>query len=349
MALDLVIRSDSHKGMQTNKSRRAFVFRMGLAMAIANALSGCGATHDEAPGQAAGKPVPSRSFRTFSIGRLPAAIRVTKVDELKAQRHVPRNARVLCPPDAPAGERVRLEIKPPFTIPSREDRYYFPAASYLAAYDLRGEDRRSCPTLWSSLDLLKKLLANRPTATALDHDPRYDFNYNVFPPRNATQEFHVKLHYIDAEWGSGYMVLTQFGQDGGTPANNEEMCCLFQGLAKGGTHLLTGEFHVTHRGLPNLIDQTDDSRKKGDYKPDSAFLNRQADDSFQPSLIDLRQMLESIRLKAAAHKKPQGTLSPALRSLLWLPQRRHLQTASTSVTLSSQEIKMNALAQWVDS
>ena len=205
--------------------------------------------------------------------------------------------RCICPPDAPAAERLDLRFQEPFTPPSREDRYWFPASCYLTVYDLRGANQQKFPTLWESLALLKRVLAERPTGTAL-HNLSYDFNYGIFPPRNAAQQFHVKLHYIDAAWGSGYMVVTQFSQDGGTPANNEELCCVFQGLAKNETHYLAGQFRMTHRGLPNLIDQTDNSRHKGDYDPDIAFLSRQPDDSFYPSLVQLRQMLESIQFKA---------------------------------------------------
>lgn len=282
-------------------SSKVIVVSIGMVVAAAITMSSCTAPHDAARHQSegdrtAGKPDTSRSRRTFSIGRLPAGIRLVKVEELKAVPKPESYGRWICPPDAPAAERLILQFDAPFTSPSREGRYWFPAECYLTVYDLHGADERSCPSLWSSLSLLKRVLANRPTAAVLD-SPRYDYNRNVFPPRNAVQEFHVKLRYIDAEWGSGYMVLTQFSQDGGSPANNEEMCCLFQGLAKDETHFLTGEFRVTHHGLPNLFDQTHESRRKGDYSRDIAFLSRQPDNSFYPNLIDLKQMLESIRLK----------------------------------------------------
>lgn len=274
---------------------------VGMTVVLATTMSSCTAPRDAAQHQSVktGTSLKSdtwRSFSTFSIGKLPAGFRLTKAEKLKVVPYVDKHIPVICPPDAPAAERLVLRFEAPFAPPSREGRYWFPAVSHLSVYDLRGSDQRSFPTLWGSLVLLKRVLADRPTATEL-HTSKYNYNRAVFPPRNAKQQFHVKLRYIDAEWGSGYMVLTQFSQDGGSPANNEEMCCLFQGLAKGETHYLTGSFRVTQRGLPNLFDQIDESREKGDYSRDVGFLRRQTDDSFYPNLIEMRQMFESIRLK----------------------------------------------------
>jgi hypothetical protein len=106
-----------------------------------------------------------------------------------------------------------------------------------------------------------------------------------YPPRNAGRAFEVKLTSIDAVWGSGICYVTQFTQDGGTPANNEELTYIVQGITRYNSFYVSGDFRITNPKLPK---GTDDAprRRKGDYEPDRRLLSKESDRSFTPSLAN---------------------------------------------------------------
>ena len=157
---------------------------------------------------------------------------------------------------------------------------------------MRRSTRSAHPTIWKAVYLLKRILADRPTASAL-HSEKYNYNRDAGPPANAAQGFHSHLRYIDAPWGSGYLVLTQHSQDNGSRINNDELFYLFQGITKDNKLLLSGSFSVTHRTLPDKFD----AAPSGTLEEDVKRLDRLDDDSFSPSLKDLQKMVSLIQIK----------------------------------------------------
>ena len=117
-----------------------------------------------------------------------------------------------------------------------------------------------------------------------------------YPPRNASHCFQEKLSYLDAPWGGALCYVTQFTQDGGAPANNEELVYLVQGLTKDGQFYVSADFSVTNPKLPNRIKDTPE-RQKGDYAPDRAFLSKRPEESFTPTLDKIRAWLCALELK----------------------------------------------------
>ncbi|MBK8038042.1 MAG: hypothetical protein IPK22_13065 [Verrucomicrobiaceae bacterium] len=194
------------------------------------------------------------------------------------------------PEDTPEGERVQFRM-PDGPRPMHEGRYYFPPSAELSVYELRQSDERSHPSIWKALRQLQGVLAKEPSAARL-HSERFDFNRDIFPPANAAQQFHAHLCYIEAAWGKGYLVLSQFGQDSGTRINNDELFCLFVGLSSDGSRYLTGSFPVQHRALPSSIDDV----AEGDLESDVALLNSLPSDDFVPNLEGIEKLVRSIEL-----------------------------------------------------
>ena len=215
---------------------------------------------------------------------------LSKCESLPAV-HVSQTTPSPIPEDRPAGEWVSL-IESMNQRKRHEDRYYFPSFTYIEAYDLRGSTETAHPSVWAQVNLLKRVLAKRPAASTLDSE-KYDWNRNACPQANAAQAFHSHLHYFDAPWGSGYLVLTQHSQDNGSRINNDELFYLFQGITKDNKLLLSGTFSVTHLTLPDKFD----AAPSGTLEEDVKRLDRLDEDSFSPSLKDLQKMVSLIQIK----------------------------------------------------
>lgn len=270
-----------------------------MIVALAAALGGCQVppkpppTRSRPPFQAKG-PVPRpyniQAAQRLVLRWLPKGVTITK------RQHIPAIHSSLvaypspCPEDTPIGERVYLQMAEGQRVP-HPGRYYFPAIAGVEVYDLRNSNEMAHPTIWRSVNLLRKVSDKRPTASRL-HSERFDFNRDTFPPANAAQMFHSHLRYLSGDWGSGYLVLTQYGQDNGSRVNNEELFCLFQGLSADGSRFLTATFPVYHPGLPATIDDASAlSLEEGVRR-----LDRFPDDSFSPSLGDLEKLIHMLEI-----------------------------------------------------
>jgi hypothetical protein len=237
----------------------------------------CGAERrDDTPPSASFGPFPLPLKRTyvFSAFGMPAA---------KAELNSP------FPNDFPPSLTVMLEDVR--KLPSGQGRYYFPSRNVVRVYRI---SREAAPykTIQSEIESLRKVLSERPSAVA--DDERHSLP--DYPPRNAAHCFELKLSYIDAAWGSAICYVTQFSQDGGTPANNEELTYIVQGLSKDGEFYVSADFSIMHPKLPNRVQDTPE-RKKGDYAPDRALLSKQSEGSFTPALDKIRTWLATLELK----------------------------------------------------
>ncbi|MGH7982692.1 MAG: hypothetical protein ACREFF_06040 [Candidatus Udaeobacter sp.] len=116
---------------------------------------------------------------------------------------------------------------------SKEPRYYFPSRNVLRVYRISQVNTAPYKTIQADIKSLRKLLKERPTAVPeYSEDEKHYLQLPDYPPRNSAHAFQVKLSYLDAAWGSALCYVTQFTQDGGTPANNEELTYIVQGTAK---------------------------------------------------------------------------------------------------------------------
>ncbi len=195
------------------------------------------------------------------------------------------------PNDFPPCTTVYLEDLRKF--PAGQGRYYFPSRNVLRVYRISHVETAPYKTIQAEISSLRKLLSDRPSAVTDDNTVQ---NLPDYPPRNAGHCFAVKLSYIDAAWGNAICYVTQFTQDGGTPANNEELTYIVQGLSKDGGLYVSADFSIIHPKLPNRIQDTPE-RAKGDYAPDSALLSKQSDASFTPALDKVRTWLSTLEAK----------------------------------------------------
>lgn len=206
----------------------------------------------------------------------------------KAEMNVPY------PDDFPPRVEINLRDERPYpSVAGGKAIYFFPGYNLLRVYDITEVIQAPYLTIQYHIQTLQQLLKDRPAFSKITKIlPDY-------PPRNAAHCFEVKCRYVDAAWGSGICYVTQFSQDGSSPANNEELTYLFQGISKDGTRYLSADFRITHPKLARSVREAAfEEHNKGSYERDSALLLKQTDESFTPSLAAIRKWLESIRLKA---------------------------------------------------
>ena len=194
------------------------------------------------------------------------------------------------PNDYPPCTTVMLEDVRKFPE-SKEPRYYLPSRNVLRVYRISKVKAAPYKTIQAHIKSLRKVLKERPGSIPDD----YEHALPDYPPRNSAHALQVKISYLDAAWGNALCYVTQFTQDGGTPANNEELTYIVQGVSKNSEFYIAADFSITHSKLPNRIDDTPD-RQNGDYAPDRALLSKQTDSSFTPALDKIRTWLTSLHV-----------------------------------------------------
>jgi hypothetical protein len=132
---------------------------------------------------------------------------------------------------------------------------------------------------------------------------------------HAAEVIRSKYQYVSFQGGEGILYLTQWAQDSlPSPVNNEELTLVFKGRTTDGKHYVEAQLPVTHPSLPRGIDYTgaitqDKGRRY--LRVQEAALSRLADESFEPSLTDLKALISSISVSAGAELTHAG----ATRSL----------------------------------
>jgi hypothetical protein len=196
------------------------------------------------------------------------------------------------PNDFPPATTVSLEDARNYPATDKGPRYFFPGRNVLRVYRISHVESAPYKTIQIDIASLRKLLTDRPRG--IPDDEKHSLP--DYPPRNSAHAFQVNVTYLDANWGSGICYVTQFSQDGGTPANNEELTYIFQGISKDNNFYVSGDFRIMHPKLPKGIDDTP-HRPKGDYDADRILLSKQSDGSFTPSLAKLREWIKSLTIE----------------------------------------------------
>jgi hypothetical protein len=196
------------------------------------------------------------------------------------------------PNDLPPATTVMLEDARDYPAYKKGARYFFPSHNVLRLFRISGVQSAPYKTIQVDITSLRKLLADRPRS--IPDDEKHSLP--DYPPRNSAHAFQVNVAYLDADWGSGICYVTQFSQDGGTPANNEELTYIFQGISKDNNFYVSGDFRITHPKLPKGVDDTP-RRPKGDYDADRILLSKQSDASFTPSLAEIREWIKSLKVE----------------------------------------------------
>ena len=192
-----------------------------------------------------------------------------------------------------------LKDKRPLLALEQGPRYFFPARSFICAIPVEdssvGDFGKAYPTLNMAAKDLRKILRERPT--------KFDRRRDVpdIPANNAGPSILSRFQYLDFHSGSGILFLTQYSQEiEPNPVNNEELTLVFQGLTKDRKYYAVARLAITHPSLPRGIDYTDHIERDREYtylRTSEMELEGFSDDSFQPSLENLKVLLSSIRVE----------------------------------------------------
>ncbi len=155
------------------------------------------------------------------------------------------------------------------------------------------------PTIRPIVEKLRQRLSSRGESD-LDR-----LDVPVYPIPNAIQILRAKTQYFDAPWGSGIFFVAAFSSGVEEYPDSSSLEYLFEGLSNDGRYFVSAMFKITHPELdssdynPQLVSASGptwspewrENQKKADAATAKApaLLSGQADDSFQPSLSELRQ------------------------------------------------------------
>lgn len=124
----------------------------------------------------------------------------------------------------------------------------------------------------------------------------------VLPFPDIGVAFITKVRYLDFRNGSGMAWLSQWIYEA-NPINNEELWYVFQGLTKDEKYYLSVEVRMKHPSLPDKADTRNSQEFSKTYdayrRKAVPALAKLPDETFQPSLIKLRAMFESIEVTSA--------------------------------------------------
>ncbi len=229
---------------------------------------------------------------SIDFGRFPSPLLHTRVAAYHGSPATKANLHLPEPEDLPPHMTVDFQDAREYPAYKKGARYFFPAGNNLTVYRISEVKTAPYKTIQKEIALLEKLLAGRPKSVPFREESSELPDY---PPIEGEHVFEAKLAYLNAPWGSGLCYLTQYTQEPGHFANNEELTYVFQGLSKEGSFYVSANFRVTHPKLPSGIDARP-KKKETSSLNDTAFLDKQSDDSFTPSLSKIRNWIGTLEL-----------------------------------------------------
>ena len=192
-----------------------------------------------------------------------------------------------------------LKDKRPLHAIEQGPRYFFPAHSFVCAMPLEDSSVEDFGEAYPSLDAaardLEEILRERPE--------KFKSRREIpdIPDNNASPSILSRFQYLDFRSGSGILFLTQYSQEiEPNPLNNEELTFVFQGITEDRRHYVAARLAITHSSLPAGIDSTDHIVRDSDYsylRIGETELEGLPEDSFQPSLGDLKDLVSSIHVE----------------------------------------------------
>ena len=182
-----------------------------------------------------------------------------------------------------------------------------PVQAYLDMYEAADID-----SVESQVEKLTTILEERPETI--------EGGIPVLPAIPAQQVVRGKTSYTDFDGGSGVGFVATYLQ-GLSPIFNNNLSYFFQGLTDDGEHWVSFVWPLTVNFLPSIEEATQEYQDKA-YEDHSAYLEEvnqmveeAADSDFDPVLVALKQMMESMIIgEAAQDEKPP---SPNIFSIKW--------------------------------
>jgi len=179
--------------------------------------------------------------------------------------------------------------------------YMMPARNIVRVYNISATATAPYKTIQTQIAQLQELLKERPSTVPSggkqgDKYAKYQ-QLPDYPPRNAGHLLQIKMHYLDARWGSGLFYVTQFVQDEEWP-DNEQLVYLFQGLSKDKRFYVATDVRVTHPSL-----EAARVRKERESDPDalteklSSIMAKDRDEAFTPPLNKIRDWVSTFKIE----------------------------------------------------
>jgi hypothetical protein len=196
------------------------------------------------------------------------------------------------------GTDIPIDVGPARRVVSFGDKSAQSPRSYISFIPLDDKSvvnyAKSYPQVYGTATELRRILQDRPT----------EFKPGSQLPDLSSideeQEMHCKVRYVDLPLFSGIAFLAQYTQEEhGDPVNNQELYFVFQGLTKDGRYYIDARFAITHPSLPKDVDGTNNiARDKDDQylRKAERDLDALPDESFKPSIVSLKQLLESVSI-----------------------------------------------------
>src|SRR5205823_1851792 len=111
------------------------------------------------------------------------------------------------PDDFPPCSEVWIEDPRGYPSLKKGPRYMFAAKNIVRVYNVSAVTRAPYKTIQSHLKHLRELLKKRPIKVPSGEFRNGEYaeleQLPDYPPRNAGHLLQVKMHYLDAPWGSG--------------------------------------------------------------------------------------------------------------------------------------------------
>jgi hypothetical protein len=198
----------------------------------------------------------------------------------------------------PSHMMISFADKRPLPVLGKEQSAQMPPRSYISFVPLDDKSvasyAKSYPQVYGTAMELGRTLKDRPK------EFKPDSQLPDLSSIDEEQEMHCKVRYIDLPLFSGIAFLTQYTQEEhGDPVNNEELHYVFQGLTKDGRYYIDARFAITHPSLPKDIGDTNKLARDKDnqyLRKAERDLDAFPEESFEPSIVSLKQLLESISI-----------------------------------------------------
>jgi len=148
--------------------------------------------------------------------------------------------------------------------------------------------------LATSLEKWEKVLVTQNPAPLMER-PRL----GELPWTNAARCFLARVRFHTFPWGKAVLFLTTYAQESVRgPVNNSTLTLTVQGVTHDRKYAVKGHFEIRHPALPDTLWQRGevyfDIVRAGPQV--EAWLDRQPDEAFQPTVADYIRFLEAVKI-----------------------------------------------------
>ena len=251
-------------------------------------------------GCATTKPGPKESIPVVTIAPNASGI---KMDS--SENHAPKNLIIAgdASPDIPSGVTISIAQIPP--SPDAKRVFFIPASGKLQVVSLEriADYGAGSRTIAGTLPVWKSLIENPAMTDKEIRSLLYNGQLDEIPWINAGRCFHAKLRRLTFPWGRAVLFLTCYVQGPGNGLANDDLVLTIQGFTNDGRYAVNGRFDIHHPKLTGPWPKRPFKKGMVEFDFDNqdgkaeAWLDKQPDDSFQPTLTQYETFLQSLQIE----------------------------------------------------